>query len=217
MCGALVFAMSAAPLASSDGWGAVDEMAMREMLEGQNGRREAWSSAPSLVVINNVLDYTQGSTSSGFTALEQTLSEKELNQLEADLTDALYELTGGTVESFKSITVESAERGSVVGIVRPGQIVVARFRDVQSKTGNIGLGGRMTHGASIVGGAVMLDAAFDTKSDQRHLLRTHELGHALGYNHVESRSSIMNARVGSTISDFDRAAIRAAFDVDGLH
>ena len=213
----MVCALSAAPLASSDGWGAVDEMAMREMLEGQNGRREAWSSAPSLVVINNVLDYTQGDMSSGFAALDQTLSEKELNQLETDLTDALYELTGGTVESFKSITVESAERGDAVRIVRPGQIVVARFRGVQSKTGNIGFGGRLTHGSAIVGAAVILDAAFDAKSDQRHLLRTHELGHALGYNHVESRSSIMNARVGSTISDFDRAAIRAAFDVDGLH
>jgi len=190
---------------------------MREMFEGQNGRREAWSSAPSLVVINNVLDYTQGDISSGFAALDQTLSEKELTQLETDLTDALYELTGGTVESFKSITVESAERGDAVRIVRPGQIVVARFRGVQSKTGNIGFGGRLTRGSSIVGAAVMLDAEFDAKSDQRHLLRTHELGHALGYNHVESRSSIMNARVGSTISDFDRAAIRAAFDVDGLH
>ena len=107
-------------------------------------------------------------------------------------------------------------RGSIVKAVRPGQIVVARYKGVRAKTGNIGYGGRLTHGANIVGAAVMLDSQFDTKSNQRHLLRTHELGHALGYNHVESRSSIMNARVGSEITDFDRAAIRVAFDLDGL-
>ena len=28
-------------------------------------------------------------------------------------------------------------------------------------------------------------------SSKRHLLRAHELGHALGYNHVQSRISIM--------------------------
>ena len=191
-------------------------MAMREMFEGSNGHREAWTSAPSLVVINNVLDYAKGDMSSGFAALDQTMSEKELEQLEADLTDALYQLTGGTFESFKSITVESAEAGNTVRIVRPGQIVVGRFRGVQAKTGNIGFGGRLTRSREIVGGVVVLDAAFDTKSDQRQLLRTHEFAHALGYNHVESRSSIMNARVGSTITDFDRAAIRVAFDLDGM-
>ena len=125
-------------------------------------------------------------------------------------------MTGGTFEEFKSITVENARRGNNVRVVRSGQIVVARFRGVRAKTGNIGYGGRLTQGLSIVGAAVMLDAQFDTKSDQRRLLRTHELGHALGYHHVESRSSIMNARVGSEITDFDRAAIRAAFDLDSL-
>lgn len=191
-------------------------MAMHEMFEGNDGRRVGWNSAPSLVVINNVLDYSQGNMRSGYTALEQTMSEKELKLLKAELTDALYELTGGTFEEFKSITVENARRGNNVRVVRSGQIVVARFRGVRAKTGNIGYGGRLTQGLSIVGAAVMLDAQFDTKSDQRRLLRTHELGHALGYHHVESRSSIMNARVGSEITDFDRAAIRAAFDLDSL-
>jgi len=219
LCAALVCVFAAVPAAKTvrDAAATADEMAMREMLEGKDGRREMWASAPALVVISSVLDYEQGAMSTGFAALDQTMSEKELEQLEADLTDALYELTGGTFESFKSISVESAQPGEAVKVVRPGQIVVARYRGVQKKTGNIGYGGRLTHGESIVGAAVILDAAFDTKSNQRQLLRTHELGHALGYHHVESRPSVMNARVGSSITDFDRAAIRVAFDTPADH
>ena len=187
---------------------------MREMLEGRSGHREAWASTPSLVIMSNVLDYERGDTTSGFTAIDQTLGDKELAQLKVDLTNALDQLTEGTFKAFSSITVESARAGDVVKVVRPGQIVVARYRGVQATTGNLGYGGRLTHGVTIVAAAVMLDAAFDTKSDQRQLLRTHELGHALGYNHVESRPSVMNARVGSPITDFDRAAIHAAFDTD---
>ena len=187
---------------------------MHEMLEGKSGRREAWSSTPSLIVISNVLDYEHGDMNSGFAAIDQTLSDKELAQLKLDLTNALDLLSDGTFKAFSSITVESARAGDAVKVVRPGQIVVARYRGVQARTGNLGYGGRLTHGATIVAAAVMLDAAFDTKSDQRQLLRTHELGHALGYNHVESRPSVMNARVGSSITDFDRAAIRAAFDTE---
>ena len=39
----------------------------------------------------------------------------------------------------------------------------------------------------------------------------HELGHALGYNHVHSRASIMNPQIGSEPTDIDRAVARVAF------
>jgi len=212
---ALVCAFAAAPEARSVSTKmSADEAAMHEMLEGKNGRREAWTATPSLVVVSSVLDYDRGDTNSGFAAIDQTLSDKEIAQLTLDLTNALDLLSDGTFKAFSSVTVEAAHAGDVVKVVRSGQIVVARYRGVQAKTGNLGYGGRMTHGATIVAAAVMLDAAFDAKSDQRQLLRTHELGHALGYNHVESRPSVMNARVGSSITDFDRAAIRAAFDTE---
>jgi hypothetical protein len=97
-----------------------------------------------------------------------------------------------------------------VKVVRPGRIVVGRFQGVQAKTGNLGYGGRATRNGVINGAAVILDADFDRTSDRRHLLRTHELGHALGYHHVQSQPSVMNPRVGSSLTDFDRAAIKLA-------
>jgi len=39
----------------------------------------------------------------------------------------------------------------------------------------------------------------------------HELGHALGYQHVESRTSIMNPSVGPEPTEFDRLGAIIAF------
>jgi hypothetical protein len=43
------------------------------------------------------------------------------------------------------------------------------------------------------------------------LLRIHELGHALGYQHVTSRTSIMNPALGPEPSQFDREGAIIAF------
>jgi hypothetical protein len=188
-----------------------DDAAVREILEGKSGRHETWTSAPALVIVDTVMEYTGNDMQGGYMARDERLTADETSQLTADLTRALNDLTGGAFKVFRAITVESPKPGTTVKVVRPGCIVVGRFSGVQARTGSLGYGGRLTHDATIVGAAVVLDAAFDRDSDRRQLLRTHELGHALGYNHVESRPSVMNPRVGSSITDFDRAAIRIAF------
>ncbi|HEX5070806.1 MAG TPA: hypothetical protein VFV78_11385 [Vicinamibacterales bacterium] len=188
-----------------------DEAATHELLEGTRGRRETWAAAPALLIETTVMDYSKGDLSTGFVATDERLSDDEVAQLTADLTAALGVLTAETVASFQTVARETSPAGQIVKVLRPGQIVVGRFRGVQGKTGNIGYGGRMTRNGEITQGFVVLDAKFDRESSERALLRTHELGHALGFNHVQSRPSIMNARVGSTLTDFDRAAIRAAF------
>jgi len=188
-----------------------DAAATHEMLEGPSGHREAWTTTPALLIETSVMDYASGDLSSGFVATSEQLSGAEVAQLTADLTTALGALTADTVKTFRTIVRETAPAGTIVKVLRKGQIVVGRYRGVQSKTGNVGFGGRMTRDGAITQAAVVLDATFDAQSNQRALLRTHELGHALGFNHVESRPSVMNPRVGSAITDFDRAAIRLAF------
>jgi hypothetical protein len=47
-------------------------------------------------------------------------------------------------------------------------------------------------------------ASFDAPAPHGDLSRTHELGHALGFNHVKSRVSIMNERIGPEVTDVDR-------------
>jgi hypothetical protein len=59
----------------------------------------------------------------------------------------------------------------------------------------------------------MIDADFDrSNGPYRRALRSHELGHALGYNHVTARSSVMNADARTEPNDFDRTASRVAFE-----
>jgi hypothetical protein len=99
-----------------------------------------------------------------------------------------------------------------VRVTQPNRIVVGRYRDVQRHLNTIGLGGRASRSdGTITAGAILLDAHFDQTSAARRLLRTHELGHALGYNHVTSRESIMNPKIGSGFTDVDRAIAQVAF------
>ena len=61
-------------------------------------------------------------------------------------------------------------------------------------------------------GILMLDRDFDRSgSNFTRSLRAHELGHALGYQHVIARDSVMNSLARLEPNDFDRAAARIAF------
>jgi hypothetical protein len=132
----------------------------------------------------------------------------EIALLALDLTEAVQELTGGAFTSFRSISVETVAAGNTVNVIRPGAIVVARYRGLRATTGNIGYGGRSTRNGTIKSAAVMLDATSIASPISVSCCATHELGHALGYHHVESRPSVMNPRVGNAITDFDRNVIR---------
>jgi hypothetical protein len=58
----------------------------------------------------------------------------------------------------------------------------------------------------------MLDRGFETSgSAYRRTLRAHELGHALGYSHVDARESVMNVSARISLTDFDRNGARMAF------
>jgi hypothetical protein len=64
---------------------------------------------------------------------------------------------------------------------------------------------------TVTAGAMFLDRDFDRNDSRRRLLRIHELGHALGYLHVTSRTSVMNPAIGPEPNDFDRAGAIIAF------
>ena len=190
---------------------AANAAALRELLEGAKGRREAWTSAPSLVIVTSVMDYSIGDLTNGYTATAEQLTQAEREALIADFTQALGELTGGQLKAFADVRIETASSGQIVKVLRAGQIVAGRYRGVRSKTGSLGYGGRMTRGNQITAAAVIIDRDADCNQKQRGTIRTHELGHALGYNHVESMPSIMNPRAGGGLTDFDREAVRAAY------
>ena len=188
-----------------------DQLALAEMLRGAKGQVQRWSHAPELVVLTSVMEYHTGEVNQ-YTATAERLTDDEVNGLAADLTGALVNLTDHTFEQFAAIRRQSIAEGAKTNVVRRGQIVVGRYRGVRRLSNTIGLGGRSSQSdGTIIGGAMVLDEDYDRTSNMRRLLRTHELGHALGYNHVQSQISIMNPRIGPELTDFDRKAAAIAF------
>jgi hypothetical protein len=187
-----------------------DRIALDEMLLGSHATPLRWERAPELVVLMPVLQYAKGSGTE-YRATSERLTDEEATQLVADLTNALAVLTDNTFERFSNVRRESVASGDVVNVMRPGQIVVARYDGVRDQLATIGFGGRSTRGFTIRAGSIILDNDYDRANDTRWLLRMHELGHALGYNHVVSRPSIMNPKIGPQPTDFDRTAARIAF------
>ncbi len=187
-----------------------DRHALDEMLRGTNDTALRWDRVPELVVLMPVMQYEK-SQGTQYRATAEQLTGDEAAQLVADLTTALATLTANAFQGFAAVRHETVAAGEVVNVMRPGQIVVARYSGVRDQLATIGFGGRSTRGSTIRAGSIILDSEFDRTSGARHLLRMHELGHALGYNHVQSRASIMNPKIGSQVTTFDRSAARIAF------
>jgi len=187
-----------------------DLQAFDQMFRTANSRLQRWTTQPALVVVASSMVYKTGE--SDYAATSEQMSDDEVNQLVAQLTDGLALLTGGTYPAFAAVDVERPAAGDRVSAMRTGKIVVGRYNGIPSFSDIIGYGtwqeqpdGRVT------GGSMFLDRDFDRNDSRRRLLRTHELGHALGYNHVTTHTSIMNPAIGPEPSDFDRAGATIAF------
>jgi Matrixin len=189
----------------------LDLVAFDEMFRSDNARLERWMSRPSLVVVASTM--ALGSTSADtFQASSEQMTDDEVSVLVAQMTEGLSLLTGGTFTSFETVEIERPGAGVRVSATRTGKIVVGRYTGVVSLANTIGYGrwSNLADG-TVVGGAMFLDRDFDKNDSRRRLLRIHELGHALGYQHVKSRPSIMNPAIGPEPTDFDRAGAIVAF------
>jgi hypothetical protein len=187
-----------------------DLTAFDEMFRTQNSRLQRWTSRPALVVLAPVMEYRNGVDT--FEATGEHLTEDELQLMVAHMTEGLAMLTGNTYSSYASVEIERPAEGTKVSPFRTGRIVVGRYNGIVTFQNTIGYGqwGEMPDG-TIVSGAMFLDRDFDRNNSRRRLLRIHELGHALGYRHVETRTSIMNPAIGPEPTDFDRAGAMIAF------
>jgi hypothetical protein len=188
-----------------------DLVAFDEMFRAENARLQRWTTPPALVVLATTMIFTStGQTE--FVASAEQMTDDEVAQMVAHLTDGLALLTGSTFTGFASVTVERPGEGDRVRPLRGGSVVVGRYTGIRTLANTIGYGRwAASPGGSITGGAMFLDRDFDRGDARRRLLRVHELGHALGYQHVESRTSIMNPAIGPEPTEFDRAGAVIAF------
>jgi len=187
-----------------------DLAAFNEMFRGSHERLQRWITSPSLVVLTTVMKYENSDAATAEGTSEQ-IPSAEVDTMVRDLTDALATMTGGTFTAFAQVTRESASTGSRTNLNRNAQIVVGRYRDLRTMTGSVGFGRWAEREDGVVtAGTMFLDATYDSGSDKRKL-RTHELGHALGYKHVTARPSVMNPVLVYDVMDFDRQGALIAF------
>jgi hypothetical protein len=188
-----------------------DLAAFDEMLRGA-GSLQRWTAAPARVILGKEMQFDNMVSDDVYHAAAESLSEVEIDLLAAHLTEGLALLTANTFTSFASIEIEYPATGARVNTLRPGHIVAGRYRGVQTLASTIGFGRWTISDASeVISGAIFLDRNFDRSSDRRRLLRIHELGHALGYRHVKTRTSIMNPAIGPEPTEFDRQAAAISF------
>ena len=165
-----------------------DLEAFDQMYRTSHGQLQRWTTQPRLVLVATVLNY-RGANGDEYAATREQMTDDEVSLMLAHLTEGLTMLTGGTYGSFASVEIERPASDARVSFARDGKIVVGRFNNIVAFASTIGYGSWSEHAdGSIGGGALFLDSDFDRTDARRRLLRIHELGHALGYQHVTSRA-----------------------------
>ena len=153
-----------------------DLAAYDEMFRTSNSQLQRWTARPSLVILASVMVYRDGEGQT-YEATASQLSDADVEQLRAHLTEGLAFLTGGTYTTFASVDVERPAAGASVNTLRSGHIVVGRYTGIMNiaKTIGYGLWSERPDGA-IVGGAMYLDRDFDRDDNRRRLLRDPRAG-----------------------------------------
>ena len=188
------------------------DLAAFDQMFRSGGVLHRWTSSPRVVLQNRTLVFTN-ITDLEYTALGPVMSDGEGTAILADLTWALPQLTGNTFNQFADQQQETAADGDRVRVTRPGLVVVARYEGLTAATGYWGYTRWSWNGAGEMTGAIiMLDRGFETSTSPfKRSLRAHEFGHALGYNHVTGRASVMNQAATIEPNPFDRDGAKLAF------
>jgi len=188
-----------------------DLEAFDQIARTANSRLQRWTTPPRLVVVASVMNF-RSSSEETFPATSEQMTDDEVGAMIAHLTEGLTVMTAGAFTGFVSVDVERPASGTRVAYMREGAIVAGRYNGVTTFASTVGYGRWATQGdGTVTGGAVVLDRDFDRDDSRRRLLRVHELGHALGYQHVTTRTSIMNPVIGPEPTAFDRVAAAIAF------
>ena len=181
---------------------------------GREGILRRWVNAPSLVIERAALEFTRTGAPS-YSATGNLMSEDEAARLVEDLRWALGELSGGAFRDFANVRITATPATGTVETQQAGAVFVARYDGLEPKTKFAGYTSWSWNGSGhMVRASMMLDRGYDATAPSlsRRALRAHEMGHALGWMHLEDRTSVMNPRNPSLPTDFDRMGATIAFN-----
>ena len=182
------------------------------MFRGEGALRR-WARRPALVIERSALAVTATDAASAI-ATGDVMDDAEAQRLADDLAWALGALTGGTYDTFSDVRIQASPAGATVPTNQGDVIFAARYDGLSASKQYEGYTRWFWNGGGeLVRATLMLDRDYDATALQtrRRALRAHELGHALGWRHIESRTSVMNPVGPAEPTDFDRAGAAIAF------
>lgn len=165
-----------------------------------------WTSSPSLVVLTNEVDYVNGATR--FRVTDHVVPADAFACMRGGLASAINEMSGGALV-FTSVTSYSPPVESSLDVMAmpEGTIVAMAARDLGAN--GRGIAYESSKPDVLVRGVVWINGdVLPLCSSTADGVYAHELGHALGYQHVTLEPSIMGG-IGPTRTPttFDRQAI----------
>lgn len=176
---------------------------------------QRWTAAPALRIASNVMVFN--ATGPTYTASAEALTPAEIGSATTDMSYGLPLLTGSVFPAFSSITTLSVSAGQAVTLLTEGSITFARCSGLSAARGSSGYGQWLFRNDDVVvGGFLCIDRDFDlSASSVGRGVRLHELGHALGYQHVRvsvKDDVLMNPTITmNDVSPWDRDAAKIAF------
>jgi len=171
---------------------------------------QRWTRNPRLMVLTHAVDFA-GATLGfrEYPVIDRPISAAQLDCLAAGAGPALAEMSGGNL-AWDSVEIAKVEPGSRFRIDETPEGTIVVLPSV-----SLGSAGR---GVAYVGnepfvlsrGAVWLTAEMQNFCFTSLLYR-HEMGHALGYQHVTRTVSMMSEFLPPALTDFDRNSIAILF------
>lgn len=190
---------------------AFDLAAFDQMFRHSSSGLTRWRTPPGLTIERRVLQFTDVGANT-YQALEESLTQEEVDAVVADLLAGYDLLTAGRIGPLTSVAAQESAIGSTVTPRQNGRIVVTRQAGLTAATQFWGYARWSTTGdGEVTSAVIILDRDFERSASPFHRsLRMHELGHALGCQHVTGRQSVMNADARTEPNTFDRQAARIA-------
>ena len=186
-----------------------DLIAFEEFSPRTAGLRR-WTRNPRLLVLTHAVDFSRATL--GFLeypVIDRPISRAQLDCLAAGVGDALREMSGGHL-SWDSVDFGEVEPGTTFRTDATPEGTIVVLPSVSLGAGGRGIGYVGSEPFVLSRGAVWMSADFMNYCLISVLYR-HELGHALGYQHVTRTVSIMSTGLPAGLTDFDRDSIAILF------
>jgi hypothetical protein len=172
---------------------------------------QRWTRNPRLLVLSHAVDYAGAALGfREYPVVDRPISQPQLDCLVSGAVASLAEMSGGHL-TFDSVDIARVAPGSRFRTDETPEGTIAVLPTVSLVVGGRAIGYVGAEPFVLSRGAVWLNADTQQNFCFTELIYRHEMGHALGYQHVTHTVSMMSEFLPAALTDFDRNSIAILF------